>query len=115
MKEYERQVIWLDYFNSELKRREGRRVPMNSATRSPTLDELGEACRRLKLESVAQPAQFPLSPLRQSGYVSVPKSKPKQGLVMTIAKELSVVRGLAQKKQQQQQQQQHRKQPGRAH
>ncbi|HYB75917.1 MAG TPA: signal recognition particle subunit SRP19/SEC65 family protein [Nitrososphaerales archaeon] len=112
MKEYERQVIWLDYFNSELKRREGRRVPMHSATRSPTLEELGEACKRLKIESVTQPAQFPLSPTRQSGFVSVPKSKPKQGLVMTIAKELSVVRGLAQKKQQPQQQ---RKQQGRTH
>ena len=114
MKEYERQVIWLDYFNSELKRSEGRRVPLNSATRAPTLDELGEACKRVKLESIAQPAIFPLSPLRQSGYVSVPKSKPKQGLVIMIAKELSVVRGLTQKKQQQQQHQQ-RKHQGHAH
>ncbi len=99
MKEYERYVIWLDYFNSELKRREGRRVPLNSATRAPTLQELGEACRRLNIQPVTQTARFPLTPTKESGYVSVAKAKPKHTLVMRVAKELSVVRGIAQRKQ----------------
>ncbi len=99
MKEYEKYVIWLDYFNSELKRREGRRVPLNSATRAPTIEELSEACRRLNAQPVAQVARYPSSPLRQSGYVSVAKVKPKHALMMKVAKELSVVRGIAQKKQ----------------
>ena len=43
MKAYERFVIWLEYFNSELKRRQGRRLPLNAAIRSPTLKELDEA------------------------------------------------------------------------
>ena len=98
MKEYERYVIWLDYFNSELKRREGRRVPLNSATRAPSLQELGEACRRLNIQPLPQVARFPLSPTRESGYVSVEKAKPKQVLVMKVAKELSVVRGISQRK-----------------
>jgi signal recognition particle subunit SRP19 len=99
MKEYEKYVIWLDYFNSELKRREGRRVPLNSATRSPTIHELEEACRRLNIEPVAQAARYPSSPSRESGYVSVTKAKPKHALMMRVAKELSVVRGIAQRKQ----------------
>ncbi|MGD1055059.1 MAG: signal recognition particle subunit SRP19/SEC65 family protein [Nitrososphaerales archaeon] len=99
MKEYEKYVIWLDYFNSELKRREGRRVPLSSATRAPTIQELGEACRRLNLQPVMQVARYPSSLMKESGYVSVMKVKPKHALVMKVAKELSVVRGITQKKQ----------------
>ena len=99
MKEYERYVIWLDYFNSELKRSEGRRIPLNSATRAPTIQELEEACRRLNIQPAPQVARYPSSPSRESGYVSVVKSKPKHALIMKVAKELSVVRGIAQRKQ----------------
>lgn len=103
MKEYDRYVFWLDYFDSELKRSGGRRVPLSSATRAPTLPELGEACRRLNLQSEPQPARYPSRPNRDSGYVSVPKSGPKRELFMKIAKELSTVRGIAQRSQPQQQ------------
>jgi signal recognition particle subunit SRP19 len=99
MKDYDRYVFWLEYFNSEAKRREGRRVPLNSAIRTPTLDELGEACRRLNLQPSQQKARFPGSPIRESGYVSVRKTKPKQALLLKVAKELAVVRGLSLKKQ----------------
>jgi len=101
MKDYDRQIFWLDYFDSELKRSEGRRVPLNSATKAPTLAELGEACRRLNLQPQPQSALYPLRPLKESGYVSVIKASPKQGLLLKIARELSMVRGLAQKRQQQ--------------
>jgi len=99
MKDYDRHVFWLDYFDSELKRTGGRRVPLSSATRAPALPELDEACRRLNLQPQPQPARFPSHPARDSGYVSVLKSKPKQQLLLRIARELSVVRGLAQKRQ----------------
>lgn len=102
MKEYERYVVWLDYFNSELKREGGRRVPLSIATRAPRLEELEEACRRLNLQPSPQEASYPSSSPRRSGYVSVRKSKPKQALVLKIAKELSVVRGLAIRRQGQQ-------------
>jgi signal recognition particle subunit SRP19 len=98
MKEYEKHVLWLDYFNSEFKRTQGRRVPLSSATRSPTLEELDEACRRLNLRPVPQAAKYPGAPARQSGYVMVQKSKPKHALVLKVAKELAIVRGIAQKK-----------------
>ncbi len=99
MKDYERHVIWLDYFNSELKRSEGRRVPLSSATRAPQLPELEEACRRLNLQPQPQKANYPDNWRSESGYVSVRKSNPKQALIIRIAKELSHVRGQAQKRQ----------------
>jgi len=99
MKDYDRHVFWLDYFDSELKRSEGRRVPLSSATRAPVLAELSEATRRLNLQPQPQQARHPSRPLKESGYVSVIKSGPKQALLIKIARELSVVRGLTQKRQ----------------
>ena len=101
MKDYDRYVFWLDYFNSELKRNEGRRVPLSSATRAPTLDELGEAAKRLSLQPDPALATYPSSPGRQSGYVSVRKSKPKHQLLLDLAKELATVRVMTQKKESQ--------------
>ena len=100
MKDYERYIFWIDYFNSELKRSQGRRVPLSGATRAPTLDELGEASRRLNLQPESVPARFPQS-AAQSGYVSVRKAKPKHALLLDLAKELTVVRGIAQRKESQ--------------
>jgi len=93
LKSYDRQVIWLDYLDSERKRREGRRVPLNSCIRSPTLDELTLACTRLKLEPEAQPARYPGNVSRLSGYVSIRKASKKRETVMTIAREVSKLRG----------------------
>ena len=103
MKDYDRYIFWLDYFDSELKRAQGRRVPLSSATRAPTLPELGEACRRLNLQPQPQTAHYPSMPARESGYVSVVKTAGKHALLLRVAKELSVVRGIAQKRQPQSQ------------
>jgi len=98
MKEYERYVFWVQYFNSELRRSEGRRVPVNMATRDPRVDELEEACRRLNLQPSPQVARYPGRSGVESGYVSVKKSKPKRNLMDKIAKELIVVRAARQRK-----------------
>ncbi len=97
MKAYERFVVWLDYFNSELKRSQGRRVPLSATIRSPTLKELEDACVRLGLDPQPQRASFPRAARRESGYVSLKKDVAKQRLVMKIARQLSVVRGQSQK------------------
>jgi signal recognition particle subunit SRP19 len=97
MKDYNRYVVWLEYFNSELKRSEGRRVPLSLATRGPRLEELVQACSKLNLLPQPEKARYPRAAWRESGYVSVKKSKPKQQLVVRIAKELSSVRGREQK------------------
>jgi signal recognition particle subunit SEC65 len=99
MKDYGRYVVWLDYFNSEVKRSQGRRVPLSFATRAPSIDELAEACRRLNLQPEPQVAKYPRNSAAPSGSVSVTKRKPKTELVLKIAKELTTVRSAAQKKQ----------------
>lgn len=93
MKDYQRQIIWLDYFDSSLKRSQGRRVPLSLASRSPTLTELMEACKRLGLDAIQAEAKYPRSFWKNSGYVSVRKKGPKQKILLEIAKNLSKVRG----------------------
>ena len=95
MKSYDRFVVWLEYLDSERKRSEGRRVRLDSCTRSPTLEELSLACQRLKLEPESQAGRRPSEGGRLSGYVSIKKAQktPKHALLMQIARELSKVRG----------------------
>lgn len=93
MKSYDRFVVWLEYLDSERKRSEGRRVPLNSCSRSPTLDELALACARLNLQPQPQAARFPSSASRASGYVSVRKVAKKQPQLIQIARELARVKG----------------------
>jgi len=98
LKEYERFVVWLDYLDSERKRAEGRRVPLNSCVRAPTLDEMIQACKRLSLDPQPQKAFRPKAPRRQSGYVSIKKQGQKQQVIVAIARELSRIRGSQPKK-----------------
>ncbi|MDA4122167.1 MAG: signal recognition particle protein Srp19 [Thaumarchaeota archaeon] len=95
MKSYDRYVVWLDYLDSERKRSDGRRVPLNSCTRAPTLEELVQACTKLGLEPESQASRYPGDTSRLSGYVSVKKAEkePKQRTLIRIARELSQVRG----------------------
>jgi signal recognition particle subunit SRP19 len=98
LKEYERFVVWLDYVDSERKRAEGRRIPLNSCVRAPTLDEMMQACKKLKLDAQPQKAFHPRASRRQSGYVSIKKEGQKQQVIMTIAREMSRIRGSQPKK-----------------
>jgi signal recognition particle subunit SEC65 len=94
LKSYDRFVVWLDYLDSERKRSEGRRVPLNSCSRSPTLDELTLACGRLHLDPEPQQARYPGAAARPSGYVSIKKTaEKKQPTMMQIARELARVKG----------------------
>jgi signal recognition particle subunit SEC65 len=93
LKSYDRLVVWLDYLDSERKRSEGRRVPLNSCSRSPTLEELTLACNRLNLQPQAQEARYPSGPLRHSGYVSIRKGAKKQPTLILIAREVSKIKG----------------------
>ena len=93
MKEEDRLVIWIDYFNSLNSRREGRRVPIDLAVRSPTLEELVRAVKSIGIDSVAVEARYPKRPRKKSGYVSVPKVMKKRKLLIKIAKALMEERG----------------------
>ena len=93
MKEYDRQVFWLEYFNSSLSRSKGRRVPTNQAVKFPKLEELIEATKRLGYNPEAVEASYPKRFPIRSAYISIEKKKSKSTSTKEIATMLSVVRG----------------------
>lgn len=79
MKDYEHVVLWLDYFNKNLKRRQGRKVKRDQAVFDPTVQELVEATRaagfQLSDEEINNDARFPRRSFVKSGYVMVAKKE----------------------------------------
>ena len=59
MKDYEKQVIWLDYFNSSYSRSQGRRISRNRSIKNPILSDLLEAAKRLNLNPVSHEVIHP--------------------------------------------------------
>jgi signal recognition particle subunit SRP19 len=47
-------VIWPAYFDAELSRSAGRRVPLDLAVPEPTVDELAEAVRQVGYDAVIE-------------------------------------------------------------
>ncbi|MCX8191868.1 MAG: hypothetical protein N3F06_03585 [Nitrososphaerales archaeon] len=93
MKDYQRLIIWLDYFNSTLSRSQGRRVPLNQSVRNPTLKELEEAAKRIGYHPESVVAIYPKRIYLQSGYISIEKLKAKSKVIREIARALAMVRG----------------------
>lgn len=79
MKDYEHVVLWLDYFNKNLKRRQGRKVKRDQAVFDPTVQELAEATRaagfQFSDQEVNSDARFPRRSFVKSGYVMVAKKE----------------------------------------
>jgi signal recognition particle subunit SRP19 len=77
LKDYDYVVLWLDYFNKNLKRRQGRRVNRDQAIFDPTVQELAEAAReagfQLSDQEINSNARFPRRSFTKSGYVMVAK------------------------------------------
>ena len=79
MKDYDHVVIWLDYFNKNLKRRQGRKVNRDQAVFDPTVQELAEAARaagfQFSDQEMNSEARFPRRSFVKSGYVMVAKKE----------------------------------------
>lgn len=79
MKDYDHVVLWLDYFNKNLKRRQGRKVNRDQAVFDPTVQELAEAAKAAGLlfsdQEVNNGARFPRRSFVKSGYVMVTKKE----------------------------------------
>lgn len=93
MKDYDRQILWVDYFNSSLSRADGRKVPTNQAVRNPTLQELAKATERLGIQAEVVVAAFPKRMNVKTGYLSIPKTKKKSQVIREISGMLATVRG----------------------
>lgn len=92
MKDYKRLVIWLDYFNSSISRPKGRRVPLNMAVRSPSLDELIQGAKRAGYAPEPEVAAYPKRSASVSGYVSVERIKAKSLIIKEVSSALRTLR-----------------------
>ncbi len=96
MKDYEHVVLWLDYFNRNLKRRQGRKVKREQAVFDPTVQELIEAARaagfQFSDQEINSDARFPRRSFVKSGYIMVSKKEgiKKSQIINEVANKLSI-------------------------
>jgi signal recognition particle subunit SRP19 len=79
LKDYDHVILWLDYFNKNLKRRQGRKINRNQAVFDPTVQELAEAAKAAGLQfseqEVNSEARYPKRSFVKSGYVMIAKKE----------------------------------------
>ena len=94
MKDYERQIIWLDYFNKQLSRRKGRRVNKDKAVFDPKIDELEQSAKSsgYNPKETSIDTNFPRRAYVRSGYIVVNKKHSKSKVINTIGQKLVQLR-----------------------
>ncbi|MDH5463241.1 MAG: hypothetical protein OEW49_02925 [Nitrosopumilus sp.] len=90
MKDYEHVVIWLDYFNKNLKKSKGRRLGLEKCVYDPSLKELMDATVSggFEITESDDKVRYPKRPFVRSGYVIVPKGYPKTKILNKISEKL---------------------------
>ncbi len=90
MKDYEHVVIWLDYFNKNLKKSKGRRQGLEKCIFDPSLKELIDATTSAGFEITESDdkVRFPKRPFVRSGYVVLPKGSSKTKILNKISEKL---------------------------
>ncbi len=90
MKDYEHIVIWLDYFNKNLKKSKGRRQGLEKCVFDPSLKELVDATTSAGFEITESDdkVRFPKRPFVRSGYVVLPKGSSKTKILDKISEKL---------------------------
>jgi len=94
MKDYEHIVIWLDYFNKNLKKSKGRRQGLEKCIFDPSLKELIDATKVAGFEITESDdkVRFPKRPFVRSGYVVLPKGSSKTKILDKISEKLILKR-----------------------
>jgi signal recognition particle subunit SRP19 len=94
MKDYEHIVIWLDYFNKNLKKSKGRRVQLDKCIFDPSLKELVDATKAAGFEITESDdkVRYPKRPFVRSGYVVLPKGSSKTNVLNKISEKLVLKR-----------------------
>ncbi len=94
MKDYEHIVIWLDYFNKNLKKSKGRRQGLEKCVFDPSLKELVDATTTAGFEITESndKVRFPKRPFVRSGYVILPKESSKTKILNKISEKLVLKR-----------------------
>ncbi len=90
MKDYEHVVVWLDYFNKNLKKSKGRKIGLDKCIFDPSLKELVDATKAggLEVTESNDKVRYPKRPFVRSGYVVVPKGSCKTKILYQISEKL---------------------------
>lgn len=90
MKDYEHFVVWLDYFNKNLTKRMGRRLPKEKCVFDPSLKELMDAAKDAGIDVTEsdEKVRFPRRAFVRSGYIILPKESPKNKTLLKISERL---------------------------
>lgn len=91
VKDYEHVVVWLDYFDRNLSRSQGRRLKRDVCVSGPRIDDLVEAAKIAGFEvtETNDRARHPRRAHQRSGYVAIPKTAPKSRVLYRIAPKLA--------------------------
>ena len=90
MKDYDHVVIWLDYFNKNLKKSKGRRLGLEKCIFDPSLKELTDATTSagFKITESEDKVRYPKRPFVRSGYIVLPKGSSKTIILHKISQKL---------------------------
>jgi signal recognition particle subunit SRP19 len=103
LKDYDHIILWLDYFNKNLKRRQGRKVRREEAIFDPTIDDLVDASKAAGFEvnddQKNDRARYPRRSFARSGYVMLAKKEglTKSKIVSMVATKMLQKRNKSQK------------------
>ena len=87
-------VIWPTYLDKKVSRSGGRRIPRRISVKSPKLDEIAKALRKLGLEVEIEPDKaYPKRWWDEKGRILVRKVKSKDALLREIALKIKEMRG----------------------
>ncbi|MEM0084814.1 MAG: signal recognition particle subunit SRP19/SEC65 family protein [Candidatus Methanomethylicia archaeon] len=79
-------VIWPAYLNANLTRKMGRRIPKEIAVQNPTIEELEEAVKELKINYIVEKdKKYPKTWFKEEGRILVEKKCKKGELIRKIA------------------------------
>lgn len=88
-------ILWPAYLDADRTRSEGRRVPVDQAIPSPTVDEIATAVQQVGYDAVIErDVTYPRDPLTESGRVRVKnvEDATKNDLVQAVAAYMNALR-----------------------
>lgn len=95
MREKGKFVLWPQYFNTHMSRRDGRRLPKVLAISGVKTEEIYQAAIDLNLNPILQSdSAYPKNPWMRIGAVLIDKTKPKTSLLKDLAKRIRERRNL---------------------
>ncbi len=96
MKDYDNVIIWLDYYNKNLSRNKGRKIPKSLAIYDPLISELIGAANflgyNISQDQINENARYPRRPHIKSGYIMIQKNNPKIKIIKNIAERMMINR-----------------------